>query len=184
MATNSNLRVALLRAVNVGGTGKLAMADLRAMTETLGFSEPTTLLQSGNLIFADADKPDAELEALFEAALEERLGVRSDFIIRTPDEWAAIVAANPFATEAEDDPRFVHVMALKAAPPASALTALREAIAGSEKVALDGRALYIHYPDGAGRSKLTNVLIEKKLGTRGTARNWNTVLKIAALLGL
>jgi uncharacterized protein (DUF1697 family) len=177
-------RVALLRAVNVGGTGKVKMADLRAMTESLGFSEPVTLLQSGNLVFGGARESDAKLEALFEKELEQNLGVRSDFMIRTPAEWDAVVAANPFAKETNDDPRFVHVMVLKAAPDSSALTALRDAIVGNEKVALNGRELYIHYADGAGRSKLTNVVIEKKLGTRGTARNWNTVIKIQSALAV
>ncbi len=184
MKGESRKRIALLRAVNVGGTGKVKMADLRAMTEKLGFTEAETLLQSGNLVFGGAKDSDARLEALFEKELEQRLGVRSDFMIRTPAEWDAIVAANPFSKEVAADPRFVHVMALKAAPDTSALAALQGAIVGNEKVALNGRELYIHYADGAGRSKLTNVVIEKKLGTRGTARNWNTVLKIQSALAV
>lgn len=182
MTDSDQKRIALLRAVNVGGTGKVKMADLRSLMETLGFAEPATLLQSGNLVFGGAKGSDAELEVRFEKELEQRLGVRSDFMIRTPAEWEAIVAANPFPKEAADDPRFVHVMALKTAPEASTESALQSAIVGSEKVALNGRELYIHFPDGAGRSKLTNVLIEKKLGTRGTARNWNTVIKIRSAL--
>ena len=172
----------MLRAVNVGGTGKVKMADLRAMTEAMGFVEPVTLLQSGNLIFGGAEGSDASIEARFEKELERRLGVRSDFMIRTPDEWDEIIAANPFAREAADDPRFVHVMALKSTAKAAGLEALEEAIVGNEKIALNGRELYIHYADGVGRSKLSNVLIEKKLATRGTARNWNTVLKIQSAL--
>lgn len=181
-ATNTDRRIALLRAVNVGGTGKLAMADLRTLATDLGYADPATIVQSGNLVFGGAKGPDPEIETTFENELAKRFALGSDVMVRTPGEWRALVAANPFAAEAEEDPRFVHAMVLKTSPEPETLTALREAIVGREQVELDGATLYLHYPDGAGRSKLTNVLIERKLGIRGTARNWNTVMKIAAAL--
>ncbi len=186
MASRSNLRVALLRAVNVGGNS-LPMADLRAFAEGLGFTDVKTLLQSGNLVFADAKgRSTAALSALLEKEAKARLGLETDFILRTPEEWRALIAANPFQKEAGADPAHLVVLPLKGdAPGAGALEALRAAIVGSERVELRGRDLFAVYPDGIGRSKLTITIIERKLGgVRGTGRNWNTVLKIAALLGV
>lgn len=91
------------------------------------------------------------------------------------------MARNPFPEEAERDPGHLVVMILKGAPAAHEVKALQDAIRGRELVRADGRAAYVVYPDGIGRSRLTTALLEKKLGTRGTGRNWNTVLKLAAL---
>jgi uncharacterized protein (DUF1697 family) len=173
--------VALLRAINVGGRGKVAMADLRRMLAELGFEAPRSLLQSGNLVFACEPTGEA-LEASLEQETETRLGLATDFIVRGADEWAAIVAVNPFAAIARDDPSHLVVMLLKAAPGAVELEALRAWIPGPEKIEAIRRELYITYPDGIGASKLSGVVIERRLGVRGTARNWNTVTKLAALL--
>jgi uncharacterized protein (DUF1697 family) len=111
------------------------------------------------------------------------LGLRTDFFVRTAAEWAKVVAGNPFPEEAERDPGHLVVMFLKATPEANDVAALQAAIPGRETVRAEGKHAYIIYPDGIGRSKLTIDLIERKLGTRGTGRNWNTVLKLAALAG-
>ena len=174
--------IALLRAVNVGGKNLVSMAALKAMMEELGFSGARSLLQSGNLIFdAGRRKPDA-LEALLEKETEARFGVRPDYFVRAAAEWREIIAHNPFPREAEDDPARLHVLALKAAPSAVQVKALRTAIKGPETFGTWTRHAYIYYPDGAGNSKLTPRQIETKLETRGTARNWNTALKLEALL--
>jgi uncharacterized protein (DUF1697 family) len=172
--------IALLRAVNVGGTGKVAMADLRAFALKLGFANPQTLLQSGNLVFA-SDKKPKDIEALLESQAREHLGIAIEFFLRTAKEWDTLIARNPFAEEASRDPGRTIAMPLKKAPTATAVKALQAAIKGPERVATVGACLYAVYPDGQGQSKLTNRLIESKLETRGTARNWNTVLKLAAL---
>jgi uncharacterized protein (DUF1697 family) len=109
------------------------------------------------------------------------LRVRADFVVRGAKEWREVVSRNPFRKEAERDPSHLVVMFLKRAANAKDVKAVQAAIAGSETIRADGKHLYIVYPAGIGRSRLTNVLLEKKLGIRGTARNWNTVLKIAAL---
>jgi uncharacterized protein (DUF1697 family) len=173
--------VAFLRAVNVGGK-TLAMADLRAFAASLGLGNPRTLLQSGNLLFAAGKRP-GDLEALFERGAAKRLGVTTEFFVRSAREVAAIIAANPFPAAARRDPARLLVMFLKEKPRADAVETLRAAIKGRETVAADGRQLYIVYPDGIGRSKLTGGVIEKTLATRGTGRNWNTVLKLAAAVG-
>ena len=115
--------------------------------------------------------------------MKERLGLATAFLVRSAAEWQAIIDRNPFAQEAKTSRGYLLVMALEKAPNRDAVGALRRAIVGRERVEASGSELYLVYPDGAGRSKLTNALIERTLGTRGTARNWNTTLKIAAALG-
>jgi uncharacterized protein (DUF1697 family) len=175
------IQIALLRGVNVGGHNAVAMPELRDLLTQLGFESARSLLQSGNLVFRGDSRTDAELERLLEAEADKRLGLHADFLIRSAKEWREVVARNPFRKEAERDPSHLVVMFLKSATNAKDVKAVQAAIAGSEIIRADGRHLYIVYPDGIGRSRLTNALLEKKLGIRGTARNWNTVLKIAAL---
>ena len=174
--------IALLRAVNVAGRNSIAMSDLKELLGRLGFAEPRTLLQSGNAVFQGAKRSTTALEKLLEAETERRLRVKTEYFVRTPEEWERIIAGNPFAESARDDPSHLLVMPLKAQPSAEGVRALREAITGSEVVEVVGPAAYLVYPDGIGRSRLTSSLIERKLGTSGTARNWNTVLKLRALV--
>lgn len=173
-------QAALLRAVNVGGTGSVAMADLRAAAEKAGLKNARTLLASGNLIFAGAKAP-AATENLLEAAVAKTFGLTTDIFVRTASEIAAVVAANPFPKEAKNDPGRLVVVFMREAPSVAAFKALQAAIKGPETVRGDGRHAYIVYPDGQGRSKLTAAVIARHLGTPGTARNWNTVLKLAAI---
>lgn len=173
--------VALVRGINVGGRNRVAMSDLRDLLAQARLSGGRSLLQSGNVVFASEGRTCDELERLLEEQTSLRLGLRPDYFVRTTDEWEGIVARNPFPDEAERDPGHLLVMLLKHAPTAAALQSLRLALKGSERIHADGRQLYLVYPDGIGRSKLTNTLIEKHLSTRGTARNWNTVLKLAAM---
>jgi uncharacterized protein (DUF1697 family) len=178
---SSSIYIALLRAVNVGGTKPVMMAHLRDLLTQLGLDDARSLLQSGNLVFRSKARPTAELEHLLEAEAEKRLALRTEFFVRTGKEWAAVVANNPFRTEAERDPGRLIVMFLKDAPAVPAVRALRAAITGPETVEAVGRQAYIYFPNGMGRSRLTTAVVEKKLGTRGTGRNWNTVLKLATL---
>jgi uncharacterized protein (DUF1697 family) len=175
--------IGLLRAVNVVGRNAVAMTELRALLTKLGMHDVQTLLQSGNVVFRTPDHWLAkELEAHLEAAVAKKLGVNIDCFVRTRPEWKKLIVDNPFPIAAAQDPSHLLVMVLRDAPPAAALTALRNAIAGKgrEMVQTRGRHAYLVYPDGVGRSRMTSNLIEKHLATRGTARNWNTVLKLAA----
>ena len=173
-------QIALLRAVNVGGK-KAVMSELRQFLADLGFEAPRTLIQSGNVVFGSA-VDGAELESLLEREAKARLGLETDFLVRAADEWRAMVAANPHADMAKTDPAHLIVMALKSPPGDAGLAALKAWIPGREVVVAIGLQLYITYPDGAGESKLTNAAIERRIGVRGTARNWNTVTKLAAML--
>ena len=175
--------IALLRGVNVGGKTKIAMADLRELLTQLGFADPRTLLQSGNAVFRSDELTGADLERLLETETEKRLGLKTDFFVRTPEEWKEVLANNPFPEEAKSDPSHLVTLFLNRAPDAADVAALQAAIKGREVVRAAGRQAYIIYPDGIGESKLTITVIEKKLGSRGTGRNWNTVLKLGAIAG-
>ena len=173
--------LALLRAINVGGSSKVAMADLKSLLADLGYAHPQSLLQTGNLVFQAKESNADKLETKLKAAFAQRLGLTTDVLIRTVSEWQQAIAANPFTKEAASDPSHLLIMPLKNSPSKQAVQELQTAIHGRETVAAVGRELYIIYPDGIGRSKLTNKLIETRLDTRGTGRNWNTALKLAEL---
>ena len=174
------IHLAFLRGVNLGGHKKVSMAELRAFAERLGLQEPRTLLNSGNLVFR-SPRPSAQLERLLEAELEKRLGVDTEFFIRTAEEWRAVIAGNPKPTDAKRDPGRFLILLLKDAPKPTDVKALRAAITGPEQVSVRGREAYVTYPSGVGESRLTTALIDSKLRTRCTGRNWNTALKLHAL---
>jgi uncharacterized protein (DUF1697 family) len=157
------------------------MSDLRHLLTKLGFEDVQSLLQSGNLVFKTNAGTGAKLEATLEVETEKRLGLKTAFFVRNARELGAVIASNPYPAEAERDPSHLLVVFLKDAPNANAVEALRTAIKGPELVKAKGRHAYIVYPAGIGRSRVTNTVIEAKLGTQGTGRNWNTMLKLAAL---
>jgi uncharacterized protein (DUF1697 family) len=158
------------------------MPALRDLLVRLGFADPRTVLQSGNIVVGCDRRRAADLESLLEAELEQSLEVATDVFVRSAEEWQEIVAGNPFLKEAERDPSHLVVMVFKDRPTGQAVRDLETALTGSEVVSVEGRHAYLVYPDGIGRSRFTNALIEKKLRTRGTGRNWNTVRKLEALL--
>ena len=165
--------VALLRAINVGGTGKLPMKDLAALCTDLGFGEVRTYIQSGNVVFTSRKAEEAVRKAL-EAALAMALGKPADVVVRSAAEMAAVLAGNPFA---KAPPAKVGVAFLNGHLPKAALKEV--VIPGQEEVALGRREAYIHFPDGMGRSKLK---LPKAWGP-ATVRNINTVAKLAAMAG-
>ena len=175
--------IGLLRAVNLAGHNKVGMTPLRELLTALGMQDARTLLQSGNVVFRSDVQTAAQLERVLEQAVAKRLGVETDFFVRTGSEWKSIIAGNPFPEEAQRDPGHLLVVFLKDAPARRNVAALQSAIKGRAVVRAKGRHAYIVYPDGVGRSRLTSALIEKHLATRGTGRNWNTVLKLGALAG-
>lgn len=160
--------VALLRAVNVGGTGKLPMTELRAMCERLGFSHVRTYVASGNVVFQSA-LSEAKVKAALERVLDDYAGKPVGVMVRTGKEMAAILDANPFSAASPD--RTVAIF-LDTPPPADTLANVSGT--GTEEIALGQREIYVHYPDGIGRSKL-----KIAAATTGTARNMNTVAKLA-----
>jgi uncharacterized protein (DUF1697 family) len=174
--------IALLRAVNVGGRNRLSMSDLKEVFAELGLDHVNSLLQTGNVAFRGRSQPRRDLESTLGSAVESRLGVKVDVLVRADSEWSRAIAKNPFPSDARNDPARVVLMVLRDAPSAAARSALDRAVRGREVARVLGDHAYIVYPDGIGRSRFTPALIERTLGTRGTARNWNTVLKIGELL--
>ncbi|WP_321950599.1 DUF1697 domain-containing protein [Paraburkholderia bannensis] len=160
--------IALLRAVNVGGTGKLPMPELRAMCETLGFTNVRTYIASGNVVF-ESRLAAASVKKRLEQSLEEYAGKPVGVLLRNADEMAAVLADNPFA---DAPPERTVAIFLDAAPPADALDKVSGH--GTEQLALGKREVYVYYPDGIGRSKL-----KIAAGKDGTARNMNTVATLA-----
>ena len=173
--------IALLRAVNLGSHNKVAMSDLRELLAKLSLKDGQSLLQSGNLIFGCDGKTTAQLERILEDGAEKRLGLKTDFFVRTAKEWKALIDANPFPKEAKLDPGHLVALVTREAPAAAVVADLQKAIKGREVVKVVGRCAFIYYPDGIGTSRLTGAILDKKLGTSGTGRNWNTVLKLGAL---
>jgi uncharacterized protein (DUF1697 family) len=175
------MRIALLRGVNVGGNKKVAMADLKAMVEALGFSDVKTLLQSGNVVFRAGDETEAALEAHLEAETERRLGLKTSYLVRDAAQWRAIIDACPFPNEA---PSRTLVTVGRTAMPAEAIDAVRAVLLPHEKVEAVERQVYAYFGEGMGQSKAAEALNRKAVKAVATGRNWNTVLKIAALLGV
>jgi uncharacterized protein (DUF1697 family) len=161
--------VALLRAVNVGGR-QLKMDDLKRIATELGLNSPRTFIASGNLLYG-SDKKEAELKQDLERALETHMGKAVGVMVRTAGELAKVVAANPFAGEPGN--RVVAIFLDEPAPADAASSATNVA---DERLALGVREIYVHYPQGQGQSKL-----RIKAAARGTARNMNTVARLAEL---
>ena len=153
------------------------MTNLRKFLTELGFDDVRSVLQSGNLVFGSRSRFGAELERYLEMEALKRLTLETDFYVRTAEEWKGVIRQNPFRKEAERDPKHLVVLFLKNAPTPKDVAALQMDISGAELVKAKGKQAYIFYPNGIGRSKLTNAMIEKRIG-RGTGRNWNTVLKL------
>jgi uncharacterized protein (DUF1697 family) len=167
--------------VNVGGR-KVTMKELKEAAGKLGYENPRTLVASGNLVFDARKSAGARLESTLEAAIETTFGLFSEVMVRNPDEWAAIIKANPFPKKAKDDPAHLVCIVCKDKPGAKAIDAwlkgFREKYDKGEQLEVNGREIYIDYGPSIGQSKL---ILPKKLVT-GTARNWNTVLKLNAML--
>lgn len=163
--------VALLRAVNVGGTSKLPMTELRKIAEDLGFENPRTYIASGNLLFS-SDREEAEVRSLLEQALDVHMGKRVPVMVRTAAEMTAVASANPFA----DAPgRRVLATFLSEPPPSDALAGARNV--EGERLALGSREIYVDYCGRLlGRSRLVI-----PAAAIGTARNMNSVAKLAEL---
>jgi uncharacterized protein (DUF1697 family) len=169
--------IALLRAVNVGGTGKLPMKDLKAACEKAGLRQVTSYIASGNLVFK-SDKSAAKVKVAISDLLREQFGLdKTRTLIRTPNDLVKVIAGNPFRDAAIERPNLLLVNFLDRQPRDGAAKALA-AHAGPERVHLDGQHLYIDYKDGVARSKLTPAFLDKSLGVPGTGRNWNTCNKL------
>lgn len=174
--------ICLLRGVNLGGNNMIAMAALKAHLAKKGYRDIQTVLQSGNVILSAATKSAAVLESHLEAEIEKKFKLTIDLHVRTGDEWRTLIERNPFPAEAQTNPSAFLVTCFRKPLDPEAVKALRsgiEQIKGRELVHADGRHLYMYFPDGYGASR-TRPLVDRKLPA-GTARNWNTVVKLGTL---
>lgn len=172
--------ISMLRGVNVGGHNKIKMDALRALYESLKFTGCQTHIQSGNVIFKTKERNLAKLASQIQTAIERSFGFRPDVILRTSDELRDVIARNPFAKRRGIEPGKLVVTFLAGAPAPEARDNLLKLKPDPEELRIDGRELYIYFPDGMGRSKLWP-LIEKTLKVSGTGRNWNSVTKMLAI---
>ncbi len=167
------LQAALLRGVNLGKR-QVIMSELRAVCEAAGFTEVRTLLASGNLIL-NSKLTDAKLEAKLESVILEGLGLKTDVFVRDADQLAAIMAANPFKAFTKASPTFMVVNFMRGPASEAELEVMAKTSLTGEEIKQGKNCLYIKFPNGQGPSKL-------KMPKLASARNWNTVLKLAAAL--
>jgi uncharacterized protein (DUF1697 family) len=168
------MQIALLRGVNLGSR-KVVMSELRAVCEAAGCSEARTLLASGNVV-VNAKLAGEKLERKLEEAIAAQLGLETDVFVRAAAELEDVVAANPFADFARKDPSHLQVYFLREAPGAAERKAVEAPQEGPEEASVAGRQVYVTFPEGIGRSKW-----KLKLKQSSTARNWNTVVKLAGM---
>jgi uncharacterized protein (DUF1697 family) len=174
--------LALFRGINVGGNHQVRMADLTALHEELGFTRVRTYIQSGNVVF-NSDETDAEpLRARIEEAFARRFGFRSEVYLRSASEVEDIIEREPFHRRPDSALQWVVVTFLPSTTDATAWADVVNTYPGHEEVVLSGSVLYVYYCNGIGTSKIGNTPLGKRLKTTGTARNWNTVLKLHDLM--
>ena len=172
--------IALLRGINVGGK-VLKMADLKQAVAKSGFEEVQTYLQSGNMVFKAPKAGNDALAKRISAAIRDHKSMDVTVMVRDAGEWDKIVSGNPYK-QAHEFPKTVHTFILDAMPEAARIEALKAKEAGREEWQIVDGTLYLHTPDGFGKSVLGNV-IERILRVPMTARNWNTVLALQELVG-
>jgi uncharacterized protein (DUF1697 family) len=173
--------VVLLRAVNVGRANRIAMADFRAMLETLGYADIRTYAQSGNAVFSAAETSAEAVERAIHDLLLAEAGIDVGVVAVAADELAAIVADNPLLGADGIDEGALHVIVLERVPDASQVSVMQPTARGSERVEVRGRAVYLGLPDGMGNTKLSGGWFERALKLTGTARNWRTTTALLAM---
>jgi uncharacterized protein (DUF1697 family) len=172
--------IAMLRGVNVGGHHKLSMESLRKHCTGFGLEAVQTYIQSGNLVFRDSGDPSTLTQRL-EGGIEAKFGFRPPVVLRTAPEMRKTIAKNPFAGRSGIDPSRLLVLFMAASPARAALKQVLAMPCEPEELRASGRELYIYYSEGMARPKIPLVRIEKTLQCASTGRNWNTVLKLAAM---
>jgi uncharacterized protein (DUF1697 family) len=173
--------VAFLRGINVGGKAIISMKQLAEIADRIGLASVKTYLQSGNIVFS---APDDEIDAKisdFERAIETEFGFRPAILVRSAEEMASVMAMNPFTGNGVNPSRLITVF-LRSMPKTADIERLEPSRFPDVSIAVLGQEMYVLYSEGMGNSKFVPAYYEPRLGTVGTARNWNTVAKIRGLL--
>ena len=170
--------ISMLRGVNVGGHNKIKMEALRALYESLKLRGAQTYVQSGNVIFRTDERDMARLAKRIEDGIERKFGFQSDVILRTAAEMREVITRNPFAKRRGIEPGKLLVSFLGSDPGEEGREKVRQMKCDPEELRIEGREIYIYFPNGAGRSKLQWAGLGEMLKTTGTGRNWNSVTKM------
>lgn len=179
--SSDEVYIAMLRAVNVAGR-TIAMKDLRALFEALPANDVSTYVQSGNLVFRAAARNGAAVAGAAERLIASHLELSVAVIVRTAEELAGVVADNPFLSTGADEAR-LHGTLLATLPESGRAAALAAAPpdSGHDEFQIQGQTVYVHAPDGYGRTKLNNAFFERKLGVVATTRNWRTLTTLSRM---
>ena len=173
-----NVMISMLRGINVGGHHLIKMEALRTLYASLGLQDAQTYVQSGNVIFRSEEKNLSSLAKKIEAAIEREFGFRPNVILRTQAELRDAMARNPFAARKGIEPNKILLIFLASALSTETITAARAIPCDPEEMHIYERELYIYFPNGMARPKLSMSAVERVLKTSWTGRNWNTVTKL------
>ncbi|MBS0619556.1 MAG: DUF1697 domain-containing protein [Spirochaetes bacterium] len=174
--------IALLRGINVSGQKRVPMVELAALFKALKFNDVATYIQSGNVVFSAPTTSEAKLVTTIEAALAKKFGFTVDVVLRTEKEWANISKSHRYLDKNNSNDAKIYITFLRAAVEKNLATELEKYCTKGEQYALDGREVYLCYPESYGTTKLSNQIIEKKFGTVATTRNWRTTLALRDML--
>src|SRR5580658_10376894 len=170
--------ISMLRGVNVGGRGKIKMDALRARYESLGLKDVQTFIQSGNVVFRTPERALPKLSARLEDAIEKKFGFRPPVILRTVDQFRELIANNPFAARPDIHPGKLLVWFLAAPLSKEAAANVLAIKTDPEELHITGDELFVYFPNGQGRPKLSWPAVERAMKVSGTGRNWNSVMKL------
>jgi uncharacterized protein (DUF1697 family) len=170
--------ICMLRGVNLGAHNRVKMEALRAVCESLKLRGPQTYVQSGNVVFKTDERDPVKLAKRIGSAIEKKFGFQTDVVLRSTVEMREVVARNPFAKRRGIEPSKLLVTFLAGDPGEEARVKVRAIQCAPDELFIDGREVYINFPNGAGRPTLSWATIPKMLKVSGTARNWNSVVKM------
>ena len=175
--------IALLRGINVGGKATVPMKELALLFTDLGCGNVRTYLRTGNIVF-ESQRESGELEKAFECAISKEFSLSIPVVVRSGERFSEYLVNTPFPSESKKDPSHLLLYLSKNPPLESAVAQLLQKAAAGESVMQRDDGIWIYYPDGIGRSKVSPTIIDRSIGSSATGRNWNTLLKVSELLGL
>ena len=176
--------IALLRGINVSGHNKIKMVELKQLFINLSYNDVTTYIQSGNVIFKSSEKNISKIEQQITAQINQVFGHTINILVITKKQLETILKSNPFLKNNSIDIKVLYTILLKENYFAEGIKLIEPYLTNNEEIKIIGNCAYIHYPSGAGNSKLTINIIEKKLQTVATSRNWRTITKLVELSNL